>query len=327
MGRPMLFVYEDLLSSKSSNTSKNEKGKNESEIHKTKDIFTKTCESSNRMDKYSTTNRSRIYVSSNDKCLLENKTQEDNCSVLWSVDCWEARTKETHDQYSTEYRSAQLPPTYSPPRSASGSDAKNGALEPWKLFRNEHFDSSESSETKYSNSNLHEKSSGGNNVVSLPELQDVQCQLVSRLKDELINYSEKYLPLSEGRKNYFAKTFGITKVFPLYLSNSKCVLWFLDKDKCLFMWDEMDGSMTFMGSTLEEGLTNYLIHPEKMCYIIEDTLERIPINEYESKMREEFENCIKESLEKQLLVAKAEMTENILKEKKKKKKKKSKKNK
>lgn len=53
-----------------------------------------------------------------------------------------------------------------------------------------------------------------------------------------------------------------------------------------------------------------------MCYIIEDTLEWIPINEYERQMKEEFENCIKESLEKQLLVAKAEMTENILKEKK-----------
>jgi hypothetical protein len=52
------------------------------------------------------------------------------------------------------------------------------------------------------------------------------------------------------------------------------------------MWNEMDGSMIFLGSTLEEGITNYLIHPEKTCYIIEDTFERIPINEYENQLKE-----------------------------------------
>ncbi|CAB5198795.1 unnamed protein product [Rhizophagus irregularis] len=160
------------------------------------------CVIYHRLDKYFATNKSKINVSGNGKCLLENQTQEDNCSFFWSVNCREARTEETHDQNSTGYRSAQLPSTY-PPGSAFGSDAENGVLKSWKLLRNEYLDSSESSET-----NLHEESSGESNIISLQKLQDVPYQLLDQLKDELNNYSEKELPLNEDLRNTFAEIFG-----------------------------------------------------------------------------------------------------------------------
>ncbi|PKY50380.1 hypothetical protein RhiirA4_466848 [Rhizophagus irregularis] len=81
--------------------------------------------------------------------------------------------------------------------------AENGVLKSWKLLRNEYLDSSESSET-----NLHEESSGESNIISLQKLQDVPCQLLDQLKDELNNYSEKELPLNEDLRNTFAEIFG-----------------------------------------------------------------------------------------------------------------------
>ncbi|UZO09029.1 uncharacterized protein OCT59_029269 [Rhizophagus irregularis] len=93
--------------------------------------------------------------------------------------------------------------TYPPSGSAFGSDAENGVLKSWKLLRNEYLDSSESSET-----NLQEENSDESNIISLQKLQDVPCQLLDQLKDELNNYSEKELPLNEDLRNTFVEIFG-----------------------------------------------------------------------------------------------------------------------
>jgi len=58
---------------------------------------------------------------------------------------------------------------------------------------------------------------------------------------------------------------------------------------------------------MEEEITNYLIHLDRMCYIIEDTFEWIPVNEYEHKLKEEFKNYIEEDLKKKILEAKANL--------------------
>ena len=68
--------------------------------------------------------------------------------------------------------------------------------------------------------------------------------------------------------------------------------------------------MIYMGSNLEEGITNYLIHPDRMCHIIEDTFELVPVNEYEHKSKEEFKNYIEEDLEKKILEAKANLCDS-----------------
>ena len=111
--------------------------------------------------------------------------------------------------------------------------------------------------------------------VSLPKLQNVPCHLFDQLKDELHDITEKDMwLLNADHRETFAELFGIHKIFPLYLDRSGFVMWFLDENGCLVMWNEMECSMICMGSNLEEGIINYLIHPDRWCYTIEDTFER-----------------------------------------------------
>jgi len=56
------------------------------------------------------------------------------------------------------------------------------------------------------------------------------------LKDELRDFTEKDMwLLNVDRIETFAKIFGITKIFPLYLDGSEFVIWLLDENKCLLM--------------------------------------------------------------------------------------------
>jgi hypothetical protein len=84
-------------------------------------------------------------------------------------------------------------------------------------------------------------------------------------------------------------------------------MWFLDENKCLFMWNAMENSVIYMGSDLEEGIKNYLIYPNRMCYIIEDTFEHIPLNKYERQLEQEFKDHMEEGLKKKNLEAKANL--------------------
>ena len=65
--------------------------------------------------------------------------------------------------------------------------------------------------------------------------------------------------------------------------------------------------MIYMGSNLEEGITNYLIHLDRLCYVIEDTFKLVPVNEEEHQLDEEFKNHIEERLKKKLLEVKTNL--------------------
>ncbi|RGB23959.1 hypothetical protein C1646_821855 [Rhizophagus diaphanus] len=210
----------------------------------------------------------------------ENQSQTDNCSIIQSINSEKTQSQKTYGQVSAEDRSSQFLFTYPFTKSGSGSDGKARALGLCQLLRNERMDSLESSKTQYSNSDSYYRRSRWNGEVSLPKLQDIPERL--------------------------AKTFGITEIFPLYLDRSEYIIWFLNEDKSLHMWNDMENSLIYMGSDLEEGVKNHLIHPDKLCYVIEDTHERIPINEEERHLDEEFKNHMEEiGFEKMLLEAKA----------------------
>ena len=66
--------------------------------------------------------------------------------------------------------------------------------------------------------------------------------------------------------------------------------------------------MIYMGPDLEEGIKNYLIRPDRLCYVIEDTFERVPVNEEDRRLDEEVKKQIEEmGFEKMLLEAKANL--------------------
>jgi hypothetical protein len=321
MGRFSLYHYEEL-----SSKSKQKEGKEaQKKLYETKDIFTQTFKSNLKLDKHLATYKPRRLVPDNNERLLEDQPPKDNRSIIRSIDRGKTRTQKTYDQISTEGRSDQFPSTYSPSKSESGTDAKETALGSWQLFRDEHVDASKSSKAQYTSSNSHNKISGKKSIVSLPKLLNVPCHLLDQLKDEFRDFTEKDMSLlNADRRETFAKLFGITEIFPLYLDRrTELIMLFLDENNCLFMWNQMECSMIYMGSDLEEGITNCLIYPNRMCYIIEDTFERVPLDKYEHQLEEKFKNHMEEGFNEMLLEAKA----NIMAQKRKKAKKKLSKNK
>jgi len=239
----------------------------------------------------------------NHKRILESQSQTDSCSIIRSINSGKTPTQKTYDRISAEDRSDKFPSS----KSESRSDAKEREMGSWQLRRDEYMDASKSSEAKCTNSDSHNRRR--NSKVSLPKLQDVPYQLFDQLKDELHDFTEKDQRfLNVSLRGHLAKTFGITQIFPLYLDHSEFVMWFLDENKCLFQWNKMENSVIYMGPNLEEGIKNYLIHPDRLCYVIEDTFERVPVNEEDRRLDEEVKKQIEEmGFEKMLLEAKANL--------------------
>jgi len=283
---------------------KEEKEARNEKVYEAKDIFTQTFGSDRKLDKHLTTYKQKGYVPDNH--LLESQSQTDSCSIIRSINGGKTPTQKTYDQILTEGRSDKFPSTYSSSKSESHKGREMGS---WQLHRDEYMDASKSSEAQYTNSDSHNRRRRRNSKVSLPKLQDIPYQLFYQLKDELHDFTEKdqrFLDVS--LRGHLAKTFGITQIFPLYLDRSEFVMWFLDENKCLFQWNKMENSVIYMGPDLEEGIKNYLIHPDRLCYVIEDTFERVPVNEEDRRLDEEVKKQIEEmGFEKMLLEAKANL--------------------
>jgi len=216
--------------------SQEEKESRKEKIYETKDISTQTFGSDREFDKHLTTYKLRGHVLKNNKRLLESQSQKNNRSIIRNINSGKTSTQKTYDLISTDDRSGQFSLTYSPSKSESGSDAKERALGLWQLLKDEYMNASKSSEAQYTNSDSHNRCSKWNRKVSLPKLQDVLCQLFDQLRDELRDFTEKDQQfLNASLREHLAKTFGITKIFPLYLDHSEFLMWFLDENKCLFL--------------------------------------------------------------------------------------------
>ncbi|RGB22209.1 hypothetical protein C1646_776464 [Rhizophagus diaphanus] len=306
-----LYIYEEFSSKPKKKEEKEYKEAQNKKIYQTENIFTQTSKSDRKLDKYLTTYKKGGNVQMDCKRLLESQSsQTNNRSLIRSINSRRSKTQKTSDQISTEDRSVQFPSTYPPSKSESRCDAKERVLESRQLFRNEYMDAPKSSEAQYTNSDSHNTRSRWNSNVSLPKLQDVPSQLFDQLKDELHDFTERknqqYLDAS--LREHLAKAFGITQIFPLYFDRSEVVMWFLDENKCLFTWNAMENSVIYLGSDLEEGLTNHLVHPERLCYVIEHTFERVPVDEEDRRLDEEFEKHFEEmGYEKMLLEADASL--------------------
>ncbi|GES80668.1 hypothetical protein GLOIN_2v1707985 [Rhizophagus clarus] len=315
LGLFTLSVYEK-FSSKQKEEKEEKEAQNE-KVYEAKNIFAQTLEPDRKLDKYTSTHRRRDHVSEDYKRILENQSQTNNCGIVRFIDSGKTPTQKTHDRISTDGRSDQFPSTYPSSKSESPSDAKEREMGSWQLRRDECMDSSKPSKAQYTNSDSHNRRSRKNSKASLPKLQDVPHQLFDQLKDELHDFTEKDQRLLNARlREYLAKTFGITQIFPLYLDRSEFVMWFLDENKCLFQWNAMENSVIYMGSDLEEGIKNYLINPDRLCYVIEDTFERVPVNEEDRRLDEEVKKHIKDiGFEKMLLEAKANLVTSKVKKK------------
>ncbi|RIA92387.1 hypothetical protein C1645_736416 [Glomus cerebriforme] len=131
-------------------------------------------------------------------------------------------------------------------------------------------------------------------------------ELVDTLKNdrefrEFRRHTDEQRLIDQENREYFDKTYGITYIHPLLVDRSGLVFLFLDNRGIMFKWSEMTQDMHVLGINKMEGLANYLYHPDKVCAIMEDTGELVPIVELNRRVKEELE---KEELEKKKLAEK-----------------------
>ena len=60
----------------------------------------------------------------------------------------------------------------------------------------------------------------------------------------------------------------------------------------MYEWNEMEQGLKYLGKDLIEGLTNFFIYPDNICDVMEDTGERIPVEEFNRQMEERFNRMV-----------------------------------
>ncbi|CAG8549515.1 8179_t:CDS:2 [Funneliformis caledonium] len=204
-----------------------------------------------------------------------------------SISTFESNHKldNSYNQGATTERSETFSSTSSPPLSKSGADATDRDLETRKLLGNQSMDASSSNKTEPSSQYSHAVSKEEDKNVSLPKLPNVPHHLVEKLKDKLYNIANKDLWFfDEEHREHFAEEFGVTNICPLYVDHYGFAMWMLDENKRLLLWNEMENSITYLGLNLTEGFTNYLIHPDRLCYITDDNFRLVPVDEFERQI-------------------------------------------
>ncbi|RGB35290.1 hypothetical protein C1646_759546 [Rhizophagus diaphanus] len=107
--------------------------------------------------------------------------------------------------------------------------------------------------------------------------------------------------------------------------NNYC-FWLEVPDGDIYLWSHMVGSMVRGGANMEEALTNYLFNRENLRYVVEYSLELIPLDAYEEEA-EEWANSPEACIDVTKLSLKHESKMGGKKKQQKKKKKKKNKNK
>ncbi|CAG8622239.1 9720_t:CDS:2, partial [Ambispora leptoticha] len=191
------------------------------------------------------------------------------------------RAEGTLDHSPTRERSMLLPS-----RSEWDNYSKNRNLGVRELRGNKFMDSSISMEAGSSDQISHNISADSKSEDTVQELQD----LLEKLKNDPRGFHEtrdERLLHPEDRE-YFCDIFGITGVHPVFVDHSGMVVWMFDDRGIMFQWDDMAQNIEYLGIDLRQGLTNYIYHPEKICAIMEDTGELIPVEEFKRRVYEKY---------------------------------------
>ncbi|CAG8725945.1 283_t:CDS:2, partial [Funneliformis mosseae] len=295
MERSVLPIYDKL--------SENKKEEASEKVEKSKDIFKSTFESNNKLDKNLAIYKQIRQVPGNSECFLENQSQKKNPSFILSICPRKENKQSSHNHDATSELSETFSSTSSPPLTKSGADATDRDLETRKLLGNQSMDAYSSNKTEPSSQYSHAVNKEKGENVSLPKLPNVPHHLLEKLKDKLYDVATKDLWLfDEEHREHFAENFGVTNICPLFVDHYGFAMWMLDENKRLLLWNEMENSIMYLGSNLTEGFTNYLINPDRLCYIMEDNFKLVPVNEFERQAKEMADmiwaNRVEENTEK-----------------------------
>ncbi|RGB34635.1 hypothetical protein C1646_760350 [Rhizophagus diaphanus] len=268
-----------------------EKGKNEEKKKKkgkksrgTRDIFMSASGSVNKLDEHIRTNQQLHDTSNMHKHVLDNKSQKNNGSLL--------RGPENRGQNSLGYDPKEQRFISFPSKLRWNVMSKSGDVGLWQLCRDESMDPLNQIETRYSDQYTINQCENKTNQATLPELHklpDYICEQLdknNRFGFHQVTNKDSLGSIDAGYTEYLNEIFGITGVQPVLIDHSGYVLWLLDKVGNMYQWNEMQRSLRYMGKDLIDGLTNHFIYSEKLCEVMEDTGELIPVEEFKRKMEE-----------------------------------------
>ncbi|RIA79442.1 hypothetical protein C1645_840680 [Glomus cerebriforme] len=141
-------------------------------------------------------------------------------------------------------------------------------------------------EIRYSDQYMHNRCVNEINELNLPDYICEQLDKNNHLEFHQITKKDSLDFVDDEYIEYLNDTYGITGIQPVFIDHSGYVIWLLDKDGNMYQWCEMQQGLRYMGKDLIDGLTNYFIYPENLCEVMEDTGERIPVEEFKREMKE-----------------------------------------
>ncbi|PKY48304.1 hypothetical protein RhiirA4_404271 [Rhizophagus irregularis] len=146
-------------------------------------------------------------------------------------------------------------------RSKRNDNAKNRRMGLRKLHRNQSLDLPNQVETEYSDKNTHNRCANEKNEAFLSKLRELPDYLCEQLN------KNNHWEFHQITEKDFAQ--------PIFIDHSGYVIWILNED---------DHCLKYLGKDLIEGLTNFFIYPDNICEVMEDTGERIPVEIWDNRI-------------------------------------------
>ncbi|CAG8630567.1 1992_t:CDS:2 [Paraglomus occultum] len=172
-----------------------------------------------------------------------------------------------------------------PERSEWNNKSKSTTMGIRELCENYSLDLPSKAGTQYSDRYAHNKCANETNNSTLSELSNLPDYICEHLGKNnqfgfhKITNDDSFDVIGDEFIEYLNEQFGLTDIKPVFMDRSGFVIWLLDKDGDMYQWNEMEINLLYMGKNLVDGLTNYFMHPENICQVMNNG-DRIPIMEF-----------------------------------------------
>ncbi|GBC02161.1 hypothetical protein RclHR1_04490007 [Rhizophagus clarus] len=163
----------------------------------------------------------------------------------------------------------------SPPfPSGSGRECTSefNKLQVWEFLREKHLVPSSKNETRDPNQNPHDPHYKWNSNESLSKLSEIPNKLLDLRSTKYhgihIITSEDSLKFVWYKElfKYFSERFKIISPVPLFIDDDGFVCIMEDEHGCVFMWNEMERDMQYLGPDLITGIETLLFYPDNILY-------------------------------------------------------------
>jgi hypothetical protein len=224
----------------------------------------------------------------NNSCDVEIKRTEDYKNLVQGVANRRQECQKTINKVLTE---SQLT---DPSSLSSGRkwefDKESNVLAIQKLCKDDHIVSSSIMETETTNQNLCDTDSISRNDATLRKLPpNHTLDVASLLKLLKNNYSYHEATNNDILTDYENRLLNVVyriTDYHIVLACSNYCFWLEVPNGIIYLWSRIDDSIVRGGDNMKEALTNYLFNRENLHYVVENSLELIPLDVYDEEVEE-----------------------------------------